>query len=161
MRASTEPNRVWQWITGGNTLARVGIIVLFVGVGFLLKYAAEHVTVPIELRVAGVALGGIVLLVLGWRLRDRREGYAMILQGGGVESSSVNRRPRSGFARSTRNSDAVRRPIGTRAGSVFPREAVIVFATMEYPPSDSIVDGWSRHARYAPWASSAAFSHRF
>ena len=84
VRASTEPNRVWQWITGGNTLARVGIIVLFVGVGFLLKYAAEHVTVPIELRVAGVALGGAVLLVLGWRLRDRREGYAMILQGGGV-----------------------------------------------------------------------------
>src|SRR5213076_1042397 len=84
VRASTEPNRVWQWITGGNTLARVGIIVLFVGVGFLLKYAAEHVTVPIELRVAGVALGGVALLVLGWRLRERRTAYAMILQGGGV-----------------------------------------------------------------------------
>ena len=83
-RVTAQPNRVWAWITGGNTLARVGIIVLFVGVGFLLEYAAEHVTVPIELRVAGVALGGVVLLVLGWRLRDRREGYAMILQGGGV-----------------------------------------------------------------------------
>jgi uncharacterized membrane protein len=80
----TEPNWLWQWITGGNTLARVGILVLFVGVGFLLKYAAEHVTVPIEYRVAGVALGGIALLVLGWRLRDRRTAYAMILQGGGV-----------------------------------------------------------------------------
>ena len=79
-----KPNAIWAWITGGNTLARVGVLVLFVGVGFLLKYAAEHVTVPIELRVAGVALGGIVLLVLGWRLRDRRSAYAMILQGGGV-----------------------------------------------------------------------------
>ena len=82
--APGQPNRIWAWITGGNTLARVGIIVLFIGVGFLLKYAAEHVTVPIELRVAGVALGGVALLVLGWRLRERRTAYAMILQGGGV-----------------------------------------------------------------------------
>jgi len=82
--APRKPNMLWAWITGGNTLARVGILVLFIGVGFLLKYAAEHVTVPIELRIAGVALGGIVLLVLGWRLRERRSAYAMILQGGGV-----------------------------------------------------------------------------
>jgi uncharacterized membrane protein len=83
-RAPGQPNRIWAWLTGGNTLARVGIIVLFIGVGFLLKYAAEHVTVPIELRVAGVALGAVVLLLLGWRLRERRTAYAMILQGGGV-----------------------------------------------------------------------------
>jgi len=79
-----EPNVVWAWITGGNTLARVGVLVLFVGVAFLLKYAAEHITIPIEVRVAGVALGGVALLVFGWRLRERRTAYAMILQGGGV-----------------------------------------------------------------------------
>jgi len=78
------PSALWRFVTGGNNLARLGILLLFVGVGFLLKYAAEHVTVPIELRIAGVALGGIALLVLGWRLRERRSGYAMILQGGGV-----------------------------------------------------------------------------
>jgi uncharacterized membrane protein len=72
------------WIVGGNTPARVGILVLLVGVGFLLKYAAEHVVVPIELRLAGVAFAAIVLLVLGWRLRQRRAGFAVILQGGGV-----------------------------------------------------------------------------
>ncbi|HEY3585447.1 MAG TPA: DUF2339 domain-containing protein, partial [Casimicrobiaceae bacterium] len=72
------------WIIGGNTPARVGILVLLVGVGFLLKYAAEHVVVPIELRLAGVAVAAIVLLVLGWRLRERRAGFAVILQGGGV-----------------------------------------------------------------------------
>jgi uncharacterized membrane protein len=82
--AQAKPHPVWTWITGGNPLARVGILVLFVGVGFLLKYASEHVTVPIELRIAGVALGGVALLILGWRLRDRRTAYAMILQGGGV-----------------------------------------------------------------------------
>ena len=79
-----EPNVLWQWITGGNTLARVGVVVLFIGVAFLLKYATEHVSVPIEARLAGVALGGVVLLVLGWRLRDRRAGYAMSLQGAAI-----------------------------------------------------------------------------
>jgi uncharacterized membrane protein len=79
-----KPNPIWAWIAGGNTLARVGIIVLFIGVGFLLKYASEHYTVPPELRIAAVALGGAALLILGWRLRSRRTAYAMILQGGGV-----------------------------------------------------------------------------
>jgi uncharacterized membrane protein len=84
VRVPGRPNALWAWITGGNTLARVGIVVLFIGVGFLLKYASERFTVPNELRVAGVAVGGIALLMLGWRLRVQRAGYAMILQGGGV-----------------------------------------------------------------------------
>jgi uncharacterized membrane protein len=79
------PRPAWlAWIMGGNTLARIGVLILFIGVGFLVKYATEHVRVPIEVRLAGVALGGIALLVLGWRLRLQRQGYAMILQGGGV-----------------------------------------------------------------------------
>jgi len=73
-----------EYFTGGNTLVRVGIIILFFGVAFLLRYAAEHSHVPIEFRLSGVALGGIVLLVLGWRLRTRRTGYALALQGGAV-----------------------------------------------------------------------------
>jgi uncharacterized membrane protein len=73
-----------NWLLGGNTFARIGILILFIGVCFLLKFAAERVIVPIELRFAGVALGGIVLLFIGWKLRVSRTGYAMILQGGGV-----------------------------------------------------------------------------
>jgi uncharacterized membrane protein len=73
-----------EYFTGGNTLVRVGIIILFFGVAFLLRYAAEHSHVPIEFRLTGVALGAVVLLVLGWRLRTRRAGYALALQGGAV-----------------------------------------------------------------------------
>jgi uncharacterized membrane protein len=81
--ASARP--AWlAWVLGGNTLARLGVLLLFIGVGFLVKYAADHVRVPIELRLAGVALGAVALLVVGWRLRLNRPGYAMILQGGGV-----------------------------------------------------------------------------
>ena len=75
---------VRDYFTGGNTLVRVGIIILFFGVAFLLRYAAEHSHVPIEFRLSGVALGGIVLLVLGWLLRGKWPGYALALQGGAV-----------------------------------------------------------------------------
>jgi uncharacterized membrane protein len=73
-----------NWVTGGNTLARVGVVLLFIGVGFLIKFASEHVHIPIEVRLSAVALGGVALLIFGWRLRTRRHAYAMILQGGGV-----------------------------------------------------------------------------
>jgi uncharacterized membrane protein len=76
--------RARDWLLGGNTVVRVGVIVLFFGVAFLLKYAYEHTRVPIELRLVAVAAGAVALLVLGWRLRATRPGYALALQGGGV-----------------------------------------------------------------------------
>src|SRR5262249_37736470 len=79
-----EPNPIVKWLLGGNTLVRVGMIVLFFGVAFLLTYAAERELVRIELRLAAVVAGAIVLLVFGWRLRLRRPGYALMLQGGAV-----------------------------------------------------------------------------
>jgi uncharacterized membrane protein len=72
------------WLFGGNTVARIGLLVLFVGVAFLLRYVAEHTQVPIELRLLGVAVGALVLLGLGWRMRARRPGYAITLQGGAI-----------------------------------------------------------------------------
>jgi uncharacterized membrane protein len=75
---------VRDYFTGGNTVVRIGIIILFFGVAFLLRYAAEHSHVPIEFRLSGVAAGGLALLVLGWRLRKSRAGYALALQGGAV-----------------------------------------------------------------------------
>jgi uncharacterized membrane protein len=79
-----EDYAVWRWLTGGNTVVRVGIVILFFGVAFLLRYAYEHVRAPIELRLTGIAIGAIVLLAVGWRLRTHRAGYALALQGGGI-----------------------------------------------------------------------------
>ncbi|OXI30737.1 hypothetical protein CFB89_26790 [Burkholderia sp. AU16741] len=73
-----------DWLLGGNTVVRVGIIVLFFGVAFLLKYAADNAMLPIEFRLAGTALAAAALLAIGWRVRPRRGAYGLVLQGGGV-----------------------------------------------------------------------------
>lgn len=75
---------VREYFTGGNTLVRIGIVILFFGVAFLLRYVAERTQLSIELRLAAVAAGALALLALGWRLRRRRAGYALALQGGAV-----------------------------------------------------------------------------
>ena len=59
----------------------MGLLILFIGVSFLLKYAAERVTVPIELRLAGIVLADIALLVWGWRMRLTRRGLSLPIQG--------------------------------------------------------------------------------
>lgn len=86
--APDELERLWSaardWLLGGNSVVRVGILILFFGVAFLLKYASDNSLLPVELRMAGVATGAVVLLGLGWWLRERRPGYALVLQGGGI-----------------------------------------------------------------------------
>ena len=78
------PAPLADFLLGSNSLVRLGVLVLFLGLAFLLRYAAERVTVPIELRYAAVALVGLGLLSLGWLLRRKRAAYAQILQGAGV-----------------------------------------------------------------------------
>ncbi|MHC8398493.1 DUF2339 domain-containing protein [Pseudomonas sp. MDT1-17] len=73
-----------NWLFGGNTVLRVGVVLLFLGLAFLLRYATEGMMVPIELRYAGVAAAALGLLGLGWWLRLRNSHYALMLQGTGI-----------------------------------------------------------------------------
>lgn len=73
-----------NFFTTGNVVVKVGIILLFIGVSFLLKLAVAHNMFPIELRIASVAAGGIALLIFGWKLRLKKRNYALVLQGGAV-----------------------------------------------------------------------------
>ena len=73
-----------QWLFGGNTIVKLGVAILFIGLAFLAKFASEHVHVPVEFRLAGIGAAALALLVLGWRLRDTRAAYAQVLQGGAV-----------------------------------------------------------------------------
>ncbi|MCE6978031.1 DUF2339 domain-containing protein [Pseudomonas frederiksbergensis] len=73
-----------NWLFGGNTVLRVGVVLLFLGLAFLLRYATEGMVVPVELRYAGVAAAALGLLALGWWLRLRNSNYALMLQGTGI-----------------------------------------------------------------------------
>lgn len=75
---------VKNYFTQGNLIVRIGIIVLFFGMSFLAKYSIDNALLPIELRMAGIVLGAMVMLVIGWRLRLKKPAYALIMQGGGV-----------------------------------------------------------------------------
>lgn len=72
------------WLLGGNTVVRVGVVILFFGVAFFLGYVAERGWLPIELRLSGAATAGMALLAIGWRLRAARREYGLALQGGGA-----------------------------------------------------------------------------
>ncbi len=76
--------KLFALITGGNVFVRIGVLVLFFGVAFLLKYASEHHHLPPQIRLLSAAALAAGLLVAGWRLRRRTRGYALVLQGGGV-----------------------------------------------------------------------------
>lgn len=89
-RPTPEPQTAPQtaallaWLLGGNPLARIGLLLLFFGVAFLLKFVTQTYSLPLELRFMGTSLLGLVLLGVGWRLRERRPAYAMLVQGGGI-----------------------------------------------------------------------------
>ncbi len=81
---ATSANPLWAWFTGANTLTRIGVVVLFFGVAFLLKYFAELVTIPIAVKLSGVAVVGAVLIGFGARLARTRPGYGLSLEGAGA-----------------------------------------------------------------------------
>ncbi|WP_287639437.1 DUF2339 domain-containing protein [Accumulibacter sp.] len=73
-----------EWLFGGNLVAKIGLLILFFGVSFLLKYAAARVSVPIEFRLAGIVLADIGLLLWGWRIRHSRPSISLPVQGGAM-----------------------------------------------------------------------------
>lgn len=81
-----EPSPRWlvaakTWLLTGNQVAKLGLVILFIGIGFLLNYAAATFTIPIEMRLAAVVLADFGLLAWGWRLRLTRRERALPIQG--------------------------------------------------------------------------------
>jgi len=73
-----------DWLLSGNTVVRVGLVVFFMGLAWLLRYASELYDLPVESRYIGVSIAALVLLALGWWLRLKKPAYALMLQGGGI-----------------------------------------------------------------------------
>lgn len=74
------------WFTTGNVPVMVGVVIALLGVAFFIKYAIDRqlFVFPMWARLSAVALFGMVLLGIGWRLRNERPTYALGMQGGGL-----------------------------------------------------------------------------
>jgi len=72
------------FFTRGNPIVRVGMVVMFFGMSFLVKYVSSQGLLPIELRLTGVVLAATALLIFGWKTRQRAGGYGLVLQAGGI-----------------------------------------------------------------------------
>jgi len=75
---------ITDYFTKGNILVRIGSIILFFGLAFLVKYAIAESIIAIEIRLWFVAFVSILLIGLGWKLREREGAYGQVLQGLGV-----------------------------------------------------------------------------
>lgn len=84
--SSSPPPPRWlitarAWLMTGNLVAKLGLVILFIRVAFLLKYVAATIVIPMELRLAAVVAADLVLLAWGWRLRIARREMALPIQG--------------------------------------------------------------------------------
>jgi len=75
---------VISYMKQGNPLVKVGGVLLFFGLSFLIKFAAEKDMVSTEMGVISSIIFGIVLIGLGWKHRARKGSFGLILQGVGI-----------------------------------------------------------------------------
>lgn len=81
-----ESGLAWlrNWLVQGNPIVKAGLVILFVGLSFLARYAAQAGLFPVELRLAAIGAVGLALLAVGFRQRVAKPAFGLVLQGGGV-----------------------------------------------------------------------------
>lgn len=78
--------QAWRWLSSGNVPVKVGMLVIFIGVGAALKYASDIglLRAPISVRLSVIAIAALIALAFGWRQRTQRRAFALSLQGGAI-----------------------------------------------------------------------------
>lgn len=74
----------FNWLWKGNPLAKIGILLLFLGVAYLLKFSVQNDVLSPQVRLLISAIGCLILLAVGWYLRHKKALFALILQGGAI-----------------------------------------------------------------------------
>ena len=78
------PSWNWEWLVGGNWLARIGVVALIFGVAFFISLAIDRGWLgEVERVVLGLA-GGFALLAAGEYWRRRYAVWAQTVTGGGL-----------------------------------------------------------------------------
>ena len=78
---NADSNAFIDWLTGGNVLLKTGVLVLFLGLAFLLRYVGGAMPMPV--RYLAVFAAGVAAAVGGEYLQAKRRDYGLILQGFG------------------------------------------------------------------------------
>ncbi len=81
--ADEGPN-FFERMLSGNIVAKIGVIILFFGVGFLLKLAYDRGMFPPSMRLLAVAAAAGAMLFIGWKLLEKNRNFALILLGGAM-----------------------------------------------------------------------------
>lgn len=73
-------------LLGGNLPVKIGVAFSLIGIAALLRHAVEQgwLQIPIEARLALVALAALAALVFAWQQREQRRAFALSLQGGAL-----------------------------------------------------------------------------
>ncbi len=74
----------WEWLLGGNWLARLGVVILIIGIGFFLKLAFDNDWIGETGRVVLGLVVGLALLGGGEYWRRKYPVWALSLTGGGI-----------------------------------------------------------------------------
>ena len=83
---SDSMQKLREVLLGGNTVLRLGLLLLFIGLALLAKFSIDNALFPPSVRLAGIGATGLGLFVLGWRKRANPQGsgFGLSLQGAGV-----------------------------------------------------------------------------
>ena len=76
--------RVLEFFTEENAVVRVGLLLTFVGLALLYAYGLDRHWIGVEWNLILASLAGLAALVWGWRLREQRPSYSLLIQGGAV-----------------------------------------------------------------------------
>ena len=68
----------------GNIVAKLGVVILFFGVGFLLKFAYDHGLFPPGLRLFVVAAASAAMFLIGYKVLEAKRTYALVMMGGAM-----------------------------------------------------------------------------
>lgn len=79
--AEAAPNPLIAWFVRGNPLLKIGVVVLFFGLAFLLRYVGSHL--PLWFKYLAVFGAGIAAALAGEKLHTKNREYGLVLQGFG------------------------------------------------------------------------------
>jgi len=83
-RPPTAIEQEWEQILGGNWLARIGVFLLIIGMGFFLKYAFEQNWLGPTARVILGTVAGLGMVGGGHYWHIRYPIFAQAISGGGI-----------------------------------------------------------------------------